>query len=444
MTTVQINQVGTDVTELDIFQNNSNEATVILNESLLDGTKQYHFSVSELNCNLVDTPIFGWISETTELFRLVRRNSEVEYDATESALLTEFLDLQAADLIDYDAYAATYGLTYVGLTNAQKEELIFYTITALTTVNSLLPTENVAEPSDIYRVQPGRKFYDPSDFVRSLSDWAMFFNKEALKAGRVPQYYGNDDTRPVIEENADGTFSTTDGDLYEYTPATDNLLTISVNCDGALQFAGLPAFWNNWVIKFTNTGAALMGVDTSRLLENYYMSFSHDIQTYLFYDEDDRQFEEGMNESILTANFKQSVFQSAECRVRVSVDSHLPINSNIVIRDETETTSRDICSAYFLNDIRTETTWDAQGVYSGLNIKSRVYSGQYAFIKKDQPIFQWVRLLQSENIQFFRFFLLITYRTFDEEKSQWGLLTKDFPVRKNTYWQMVVRFVSDE
>ena len=442
MTNVQINQVGTDLLELEIIQSGSHEASVTLNHTILDGTKSYHFALSELNAPLVEIPIFGWITQPIELFRIVRRNEGVVYNAETSVEIITFLAEQVLNNIDLDDYDYL-GLDYTGLTNAQIEDLILHTLYAIHTINSLLPTTGVVDPSDIYRIKPGRKFYDAGEFVRSLQDWAMMFNKELLKAGLDRDEYGGvAPSRPVITENADGSFQLQNGDPYEYDIETDNFLTIGLNCDGALQFVGLAAFWNNFTIQFTNTGAAILGVDTDRLQGNV-MAFTENSQTVPFKTDQDL-LEEGANTNTLVPSFKQSIFQSAECRLKISVDSMLPMSSNIIIRDEKQSISRDIGSAYFLNEIRTETTWDETGTYAGLKIKSKVYSGQYAFIKKDQPISQWTRLLNSENLVFLRFFLMITYRAFSETTGKWGIVTQNFKVPLESYWQMVIRFVSDE
>ena len=61
MARVLLNKFGTDIQDLTITQNSSNETTVVLRDALLLGTKDYHFAVTELSVPLTNTPIFGWM-----------------------------------------------------------------------------------------------------------------------------------------------------------------------------------------------------------------------------------------------------------------------------------------------------------------------------------------------------------------------------------------------
>ena len=135
----------------------------------------------------------------------------------------------------------------------------------------------------------------------------MMFNKELLKAGLIHGYYGNVvPSRLVIIENADGSFALENGDPYEYDPDTDSFLTIGLNCDGALQFRGLAAFWNNFTIEFSLTG---VGVNTDRLQGNI-MVFTENSQTEQFKDAGDL-LEVGENSTILVPSFKHSIFHGS-------------------------------------------------------------------------------------------------------------------------------------
>ena len=87
MTSVQINRVGTDSTELELVTSGSNEASIILNKNLLDGSKQYHFACTQLSVPLGNTPIFP-DTVNTDLFTVMRRNV--------GSSLTDITDYQAA------------------------------------------------------------------------------------------------------------------------------------------------------------------------------------------------------------------------------------------------------------------------------------------------------------------------------------------------------------
>ena len=88
MTSVQINRIGTDSTELELVTTGSSEASVVLKKNLLDGARKYHFTVTELSVPLSNTPIFP-DKIKTELFTILRRNvgqSLTDFPAYEQAL----------------------------------------------------------------------------------------------------------------------------------------------------------------------------------------------------------------------------------------------------------------------------------------------------------------------------------------------------------------------
>ena len=78
----------------------------------------------------------------------------------------------------------------------------------------------------------------------------------------------------------------------------------------------------------------------------------------------------------------------------------------------------------------------------GISIRSTVYNGMYAFIKKTDPQHQWNRLLSSFDLRLLRFYLYITYREFTEDTSTFALSKKNFTIPDNSYWHLVMRFVS--
>ena len=73
MTQVAINRVGTDSTVLELMQTGSSETSANLRHALLDDKLNYSFSVVALSVPLNRAPIHP-VSETTELFRVERRN----------------------------------------------------------------------------------------------------------------------------------------------------------------------------------------------------------------------------------------------------------------------------------------------------------------------------------------------------------------------------------
>ena len=454
MTSVSINRTGTDTTELEMITTGSDEASVVLTRKLLDGSRQYHFAVTELSVPLGSTPMFP-DTQKTGLFTILRRN------VGESLTDIAAYQVTLADLTTFRAYNTDdpAGANY--LTNAMILQLLenlnlegevepedgrpeYLTVldahylgayenaledTALT----LLPDKEDAT----YSISPSHPFYDCGDFVKDIMRWINVFNQEQSKIGIEEDDYG-DDGDLAIKSAAEAA-----ADPYPF-------LTISLSADGSLLLKGSQVFWNNFIIQFSAYGARLLGLNTSRLTkiigpqgERHYLGFTNN-QAGGFYNSD-------ANDQILAANnttdifvdTATSIFQS-DLRVKVSVESHLPTASNLVVRDEKETVSRDIAEAYFLNHVTAETEWDENGDYQGTNLTTDVYSGQRAFIKKSDRHTDWTKLLASENLSFFRFHLKITYRVFDLATQKFKLRTSKFNVPDDFYWLMVIKFVSDE
>jgi hypothetical protein len=222
------------------------------------------------------------------------------------------------------------------------------------------------------------------------------------------------------------------------------------------------------MIRFTNTGSALLGLNTSVLTDrwlqvtgdivgavnvgntNSHIGGQYPIPTLdeflnaIVYGQ--IQYTgilPGGNTTSVGLISQVSLFQSAECRLKIAVESHLPVQSGVSIRDEQETNNREIASAFFLNDVKVTATWNQEGRMSNYGIESKVFSGQFPLIHQHSKIKQWNRLLTSYNLMFFRFFLNVHYRYFDEVKGVWAILIKRAKIDPTQYWSMKLRFVSD-
>ena len=154
--------------------------------------------------------------------------------------------------------------------------------------------------------------------------------------------------------------------------------------------------------------------------------------------------DEGGNTATIQSLSPVSIFQSSECRIKVSVESFLPVQSSIEIRDEKETNNREIVSAFFLNDVKVNCVWNASGSLENYGIESKVFAGQFPLIHQNSRVSQWNRLLTSYNLQILKFFLNVHYRYFDDAASVWKILIKRVDISENDYWAMKIRFVSDE
>lgn len=436
MSRVILNKVGTDIVDLSVTQTGDSETTVVLKDALLDEAKEYHFAVTELSIPLTNTSMFEWITDPTELFIIHRRNvsDNVEFNEASEygethADLDDFATQVLDDDVDFDGWGdQIWGDDdYYGdptKTEAQHIAQIQLDLIAHLTVLPIL-----TDPTDAsYRIQPGRRFYDPLSFVKSLNEFANYFNTQVVEQGIRNIYHSG------VHNYAANAIPDADQELLKFF----------LNCDGNLILKGNSLFWNNYMIKFSNTGAALLGINTTELTQKT-LTFTGDVINATFVDNTDNdKLVVGANTVLLELTALQSIFQTSECRLKVSVDSHLPVQSNTEIREEVETVNREIAQSYFLNDLKVQAQWDQLGTFSAMSIKSNVYSGQYAFIHKNKKVSHWNRLLTAYNLQFFRFFIQIHYRVFSEELGTWGIQIERLDVPESEYWQMNVRFVSDE
>ena len=457
MTTVSINKVGTDSVELELMQTGSYTTSVDLRDNLLDNALSYHFCVTELNVPLQQSPLFP-ITEDKLLFEAVRRNVGVGILADGGSLAsvgawaTEQNDFNielAEGNIDADDLEAIYGTDLgldpelvendfeenfdqaVDLVNAEYRNRIYTTST-----ESMLPSNKGS-----YHVSPHNPFFDTGDFCKDLSRWVRQFNYETSKLGVQPALHGDGDEIPPVDVAG------------KYGPANNpyEFLRLSLTCDGSLEIIGFPIFWNNFMIRFTSYGAALLGVDT-KMLDRNLLAFTRVGVDTLPYSVHDILDDGGL---LVPADIRREVlvdtvspiFETSDQRVKVSVESHLPITSNKEIVDEKETVSREICEVFFENQIETETKYDSGGNYSGIALKTRLYSGQTALIRRSDRHQNWVRLTTSFEIKFFRFFLHIHYRVWVDATpgtpAHWNIQQQNLNVPDDAYWIMNLRFVSD-
>ena len=388
MTTVEINKVGTDYVELEMTQSGSHETNIDLRENLLDGSLNYHFCVTELNVPLSGTPLFP-ITTPQQLFRVVRRNvgSAARY-ATAAENPNDFID----------------------------------------------PLPGVAQYST-YSITPEFPFFDVGDFCKDIGRWIRGFNYGVSLDGVDEDLHGGDgDIAPKNHGDASQ-------DPYEF-------LRLSLTCDGSLELTGFPIFWNNYMFEFTSYGAALLGMDRNFLLtvgDRDFLAFTIDPAVTTHYSArtflgNDLIIAGGVLQEVIV-DTSSPIFETADQRVKVSVESHLPVSSNTQIINEKQSVNRDIVEIFFENEIETETKYDEQGNYAGISLLTKLYSGQHSLVRRSDRHNQWNRLTNSFELKFFRFFLYVTYRIWDGSK--WNLQRQKMNIPKHSYWVMNIRFVSD-
>ena len=137
------------------------------------------------------------------------------------------------------------------------------------------------------------------------------------------------------------------------------------------------------------------------------------------------------------------LYQTVDQRIKISVESHLPMASNIAISDEKETVDRTICEKYFENHLESTVQFDSDGTFQSQDLSTRVYSGQYSFIRKSDRRTQWHKLLTAYELRFFRFHIYITYRLYDAATDRWYLKKQFLDIPDDKYWSMTLHFISE-
>ena len=383
MTSISINKSGQDQVVLELMQTGSYETSVNLKNYLLDSGLTYMFSVASLSVPLNNAPISS-VTADTELFRVLRRDVDAAFD---SNLATGF--------------------------------------------------------DSRFMVSPNDKHYDVSGFARSLANWARGFNVQQSLLGLADlRPYGGpsggsvaEAIVPPLEALPALTEAQIDGDVGAY-----NFHTIQVTPDGKLQVTGTNNFWNNFIIMMSSYGAAKLGL--SETVVNGVLAYTNvgGVRSTDWY---------GGANLITAGNHTQEIrvvgdhplWQSADERVKCTVDSHLPMAANLAIVDQKETVSREIAEAFFETKLQTSIKFDDEGLFTDMTVASRLYSGQVSFIKKSDLHTEWHKLLTAYELRYFRFHLYIWYRKWSGEK--WELKRQPLDVPKNKYWSMAIRFVSE-
>ena len=260
MTSVLLNRVDTDIVDLSVLQTGANETVVMLRDSLLLGQKDYRFAVTELSVPMQNIDMFGFMTGSTELFTIQRRTFNsflTEYDNDEQKT---FEDAILADA-GYEMYAfapvvadivaeenardppagSTFALPAGGAVYANN---VIAVRDALKNLWSVVPTTGF-EVASTYTIFQGRKFYDISQFVKSIADFAKTFNTTLLTLGTNAFHFGGKAGDPGLIDVQHQAFNGVAG--HEF-------LKIYQSCDGNLCFRGDAFFWDNFTIRFTTQG----------------------------------------------------------------------------------------------------------------------------------------------------------------------------------------------
>ena len=444
MSTFQPNRINLDEVTIELSQTDKSFTQVNLRHAILDDKRDYSFCVDSLVCPLNKCPIFNY---TGEMFRIERRNVGA------IASLANDIEYQYPELDDIGG----------NVLDALGAVVLFPPVTTL----------------GIFSV--GLNLYDISALVEQLNNFCRGFNQAYTRKGLTAANFtahGLDATwvAPINDASIAAHklkllpprrpfgVQSWAGDDYNVLGPYE-FIKFKLLPDYSLELMGSSHFWNNFVITFTRTGAEILGFSKSihelpmpgGLFKNVLGTsksvaarvITHEVSyggvPALLYEDGvgNLLWNYGKMDRDASVLSEHSLAQSADQRLKVIVEAHLPFNSNIAVIDNIETTTRSICEVYFVKDNRSTLTFDATGSLLSTSTESNIYAGDYQFIRKSDQFKQWTRLSTSYEIRFLRFFLKIVYRTYNSIKDIWELKTQDLEIPNNRMWSMLLRFISD-
>lgn len=381
-----INRTGVDLVEIEFVQTGREDTSVTLNNDLLDGEKKYNFCVDSWNIPLNNTPLNRYRGQT--LFTVFRRN------------VGTILETQSNIGV-----AGTAGIPYV----LQQD------------------------------------FLDVQSFVASLNNYARGFRAH-FEAGLADmRLFGG-------AADADSSANSIVAPLEVVDTTTEEWFNFSLDLEGRLELQATTNFLNNFIIRFTKIGSELLSF-VEHLTTVTHSIVNEDAGGFLVVDADFLYFAPSVNnfvgvdfEILVAGNTrskisksKLSLYSTFDCRLKCSLESHLPTQSNVFVEDGKQKNSRHICEVYF--DKVLTTTLDVDE--AEIKISSKCYSGQYPLVKKSQVYKQWNKLTMSYGLRFFRFHNFVTYREFDSTKNLWVFKRYPLKVDDNNYVDFTLRFISE-
>ena len=451
MSNAIFNRVGQDSTECELVQFGSNTAECRLQHDLLDGSLSYHFGVTGLSVPLNKIPI-NPVTVDTPILQLKRRNHGAEFSVANFpfvGIYNEFVKVATTSTqAEMFAFHTTHGgplalgpftaaspreamyQAYADYFNELTSEPIFGRQPAIALGNGQM-VGRLTQQDQTFVISPNVPHYTVSQFFSALVDWSKKLNQRIHLDG-------------LHEDENNVEYSIDPVNDFDANPVV-NYLEFTITADTSIEIEGTAEFWDAFAIELSTYGIALLGIDKKQLFEHggrYFITRSNDNFKETFLDANDatQMAAGGYNFHPGTFSSGTPLFQSADQRVSCSVSCHLPMDSHLVIRDGAQTTSREICKSFFESDIRT-TLLFADNVYESTEIACRTYADQVHMIKRTDGNIQWNRLKESYDIKLLRFYLHITYKLFQNDKFK--MVTEDFPVDDNNYWQVTVQFISD-
>ena len=203
---------------------------------------------------------------------------------------------------------------------------------------------------------------------------------------------------------------------------------MKLTADSSLQISTSNTFLNCFVLEFTDYGMQLLGIDKNTLQkvgERYYYAVNSDKksmsgqpqaeQFVMFFGNENPtepyQYNYPTNEHSKTLFNTTPLYECCDQRVYVSVSTHLPMDSHVLVQNEAQQSARDIAIAFFENQLETTLSYDNFGNMTH-TLKGTSYSGQTHMMKKTDQNKKWIKLKDSYDLHNLRFYLHICYKMF--------------------------------
>jgi hypothetical protein len=308
-----------------------------------------------------------------------------------------------------------------------------------------------------FSVRPELPTYSVNDFMHQLDQHVNLFNQKMTQFGIHRHFFGDiardqdrgdeksDDEHQIIDPHP----GTTQNDIKTF-------LKMKLTADSSLQIVTTNTFLNCFVIEFTDYGMQLLGINKATLHkvgERYYYAVQQDeksmpnevkqfVATDLVLDPTvPYTYVIPQNTVRKTLYNTTPLYECCDQRVYVSVSTHLPMDSHVMVQNEAQQSVRDIAIAFFENQLETTLSYDNMNNMTH-TLKGTSYSGQTHMIRKTDSNIKWIKLKDSYDLHNLRFYLHVCYKLFSTTAG-FSLQKHDFPIGKDDYWQLFVRFVSE-
>ncbi len=362
---VTLNHTEVDIVQLNLEQNGDPTINITTKDIILNSNLDYIFAVDQLDCDTSNLPIFEPTLNNT-LFTIKKRNP---------------------------------GVTIANLANA-----------------------NV---SATFTIDPaGRRYFDVSTFLVSISEWASQFSTRQDAMGIDAQTHDED-----IVANY-------------FTANNLRLLQVGVGPSGRLRFTGVADFWNNFVIVFSDLAKKIFKFEDLLEVNVLAATTVNGVVSYNLLTNGvvGGAVQAGANIRKIAAQSKTSIYSHIDQRMYLEVTTDLPIARKLKIKNSKENTDVAICRVPFLNDIRSVLTIQNDAIRNEHEISIKSYIGRYSFIKKTEAITDWTVLKTAYDQRVFRFSLFIVWNMWDGTIFEQTAKQVDF--KTDEFWNIGIRFVS--